>query len=182
LATITLEGFVIIRRTVLAVAVYAAVLSLAACSSSGGAPTATDSAGVVAPAEATSGSKSADGVTKTLTEKIPTVKLFKTYTAEDDPNHLLGRPNGYSSKTAFSDSRVKADDVEYTKEDAVERGGSVEVFADEAGATARMNFIQSVAKGMSAVGGQAPICVKQTRRPLSYPCDWQVREVTVPKC
>ncbi|MEV7042833.1 hypothetical protein [Amycolatopsis sp. NPDC051061] len=139
----------IIRRTVLAVAVSAAVLSLAACSSSGGTPTATDSAGVVAPAEAAAGPKSAEDVTKTLGAKIPTVKLFKAYTAEDDPNQLLGRPNGYSSKTAFSDSRIKADDVEFAKEDAVERGGSVEVFA---GAKARMDFIQSVAKGMPAVG------------------------------
>ena len=152
LTIITLEGFVIIRRTVLAVGVSAAALSLAACGSSGGVPTATDSAGVVAPAEAASGPKSADDVTKTLTEKIPTVKLFKTYTAEDDPNHLLGRPNGYTSKTAFSDSRVKVDDVEYLDEDAVERGGSVEVYADEAGAKARMDFIQSIAKGMPAVG------------------------------
>ncbi|MFF1608866.1 hypothetical protein ACFVYA_13895 [Amycolatopsis sp. NPDC058278] len=139
-------------RTVLAVGVSAAALSLAACSSSGGAPTATDSGGVIAPAEAASGPKSADDVTKTLTDKIPTVKPFKTYTAEDDPNHLLGRPNGYISKTAFSDSRVKADDVEYLDEDAVERGGSVEVYTDEAGAKARMDFIQSIAKGMPAVG------------------------------
>ncbi|MFG1645709.1 hypothetical protein ACGFMK_35965 [Amycolatopsis sp. NPDC049252] len=80
------------------------------------------------------------------------LKLIKTYTAEDDPNHLLSRPNGYSSKTAFGDSRVKADDVEYLKEDAAERGGSVEVFTTEEAAKARMDFIQAVAKGLPAVG------------------------------
>lgn len=142
----------IIRRTTLVVAACAAALSLAACSSGGGSTSSTNSAGVVAPAEAASGPKTADDVTKTLGGKIVTLKPFKTYTAEDDPNHLLGRPNGYSSKTAFTDSRVKADDVEGTKPDAVERGGSVEVFGDEAGAKARMELIQSVAKGMPAVG------------------------------
>jgi hypothetical protein len=95
------------------------------------------------------------------------VKLVKTYTAEDDPNHLLGRPNGYSSKTAFADSRVKAEDVEYTQSDAVERGGSVEVFADEAGAKARMDFIQSATKGMPALGEydfvKGPVLVRVSR-------------------
>ncbi|MDQ7802697.1 hypothetical protein Q5425_03075 [Amycolatopsis sp. A133] len=152
MATITLEEFVIIRRTALAVPVALAALSLAACSSSGGSPTATDSAGVVAPAENSSTPKTAADVTKTLGAKIATLKPIKTYAAEDDPNHLLGRPNGYSSKTAFGDSRVKADDVEYLKEDAVERGGSVEVFTTEEAAQARMDFIQTVAKGLPAVG------------------------------
>jgi hypothetical protein len=152
LATITLEGFVTIRRTVLVVPVALAALGLTACSSSGGSPTTTDSAGVIAPAENGSTPKTADDVTKTLGDKIATLKLIKTYTAEDDPNHLLGRPNGYSSKTAFGDSRVKADDAEYLKEDAVERGGSVEVFTTEEAAKARMDFIQLVAKGLPAVG------------------------------
>ncbi|MEU0536066.1 hypothetical protein [Amycolatopsis tolypomycina] len=141
----------LIRRTVLAVPVALATLSLAACSSSSS-PTATNSADVVAPAENSSTPKTADGVTKTLGEKITTLKLTKTYTAENDPNHLLGRPNGYSSKTAFGDSRVKPDDVEYLDEDAVERGGSVEVFTTEDAAKARMDFIQTVAKGLPAVG------------------------------
>lgn len=139
----------IIRRSVLAVAVSAAALSLAACSSGGGSPTSTNSAGVIAPAEG-SAPKTADDVTKALGGKIATVKPVKTYTAEDDPNHLLGRPNGYSSKTAFADSRVKADDVGGFRADAVERGGSVEVFADEAGAKARMDAIQSITKGLDA--------------------------------
>lgn len=141
----------IIRRTVLGISVALAALISAACSNGGGTPTATDSAGVIAPAEKST-PRTADDVTKTLGQKIATLKPIKTYTAEDDPNHLLGRPNGYSSKTAFGDSRVKAEDVEYSQEDAVERGGSVEVFATEEGAKARMDFIQAVAKGLPAVG------------------------------
>lgn len=142
----------IIRRTVLAVSVALTALALAACSSDGSSTTSTNAAGVVAPTQAASTSKSADDVTTQLGGKISTMKLIKTYTAADDPNHLLGRPNGYTSKTAFGDSRVSASDVEYAAADAVERGGSVEIFADEAGAKARMNFIQTVAKGLPAVG------------------------------
>ncbi|MEU4522953.1 hypothetical protein AB0F52_30120 [Amycolatopsis sp. NPDC024027] len=54
MTSITLEGFVIIRRTVLAVPVALAALSLAACSSGGGSSTSTNSAGVVVPAESSS--------------------------------------------------------------------------------------------------------------------------------
>ncbi|OLZ44588.1 hypothetical protein BS329_36295 [Amycolatopsis coloradensis] len=131
------------RRTMTAVSLALAALSLAACG--GGSPSAIGSAG-------SNATKTADDVTKTLGEKIASVKLIKTYTPEDDPNHLLGRPNGYTSKTAFSDSRVKQSDVEYLGSDAVERGGSVEVFGDEAGAKARMKFIQTVSKSLPSVG------------------------------
>ncbi|WP_199750122.1 hypothetical protein [Amycolatopsis sp. WAC 04169] len=148
----------IIRRTVATVSVALAALSLAACGSSS--PSAIGSAAVTAP-------RTAEDVTKTLGEKIATTKLVKVYTAEDDPNHLLGRPNGYTSKTAFGDSRVKPADVEYLGADAVERGGSVEVFPDEAGAKARMDFIQSVAKNLPAVGEydylKGPVLVRVSR-------------------
>jgi hypothetical protein len=57
--------------------------------------------------------KTADDVTTLLQQKIAAVKPIKVSTAADDPNHLLGRPHGYTSKTAFADSRVPADEVEY---------------------------------------------------------------------
>lgn len=69
---------------------------------------------------------------------VRTVTLVTSYTAADDPNHQLGRPHGYTSKTAFADSRVPQDQLGGLAPDASERGGSVEVFADEAGAQARM--------------------------------------------
>ncbi|WIX90280.1 hypothetical protein [Amycolatopsis sp. DG1A-15b] len=65
----------LIRRSILVVPVALAALSLAAYSNNGGSPTATDSAGVIAPAEKTSTPKTADDVTKTLGEKITTLKL-----------------------------------------------------------------------------------------------------------
>lgn len=98
--------------------------------------------------------KTAEEVTNALIQRVSTAKLLKTYTAADDPNSLLGRPNGYTSKTAFLDSRVPADKVEAQKPDAVERGGSIEVFADEAAAKARMKLIQEVSKGMPGFLGE----------------------------
>ncbi|EOD63155.1 hypothetical protein [Amycolatopsis vancoresmycina] len=100
------------------------------------------------PAAAPAPAASADQVVAKLAGKIPTVKLVKTYTAEDDPNHLLGRPNGYTSKAAFADSRIPVDQLDGTAPDSTDRGGSVEVFADEAGAKARMDLVQAATKGL----------------------------------
>lgn len=98
----------------------------------------------------TSPPRTAEDVTKYLSTRVPTSKLTKAYNAEDDPNRLLGRPNGYLSKTAFSDSRVR--NVQTYPPDAIERGGSVEVFADEAGATARRTYIKQIAKAAPILG------------------------------
>ncbi len=72
------------------------------------------------------------------------------FTTETDPNRLLGRPNGYQSKASSTDTRIPAEEVTGTSEGAVERGGSVEVFANEQGAQRRMQFIQNLAAGLPA--------------------------------
>lgn len=69
------------------------------------------------------------------------------YTAATDVNHLLGRPNGYLSKAAFIDTRIKSSEVAGYSLGDIERGGGVEVFSDPAGAKARMDYIQALAKG-----------------------------------
>jgi hypothetical protein len=130
-----------VRRLALVV-IPLALAALTACS---GSSTTSGSTGGTAATV-----KTADQVTADITGKIPSAKLFKTYTAADDPNHQLGRPGGYTSKTAFSDSRVPADEAEFTEPDAVERGGSIEVFADEAGAKTRMDYIQEIVKKLPA--------------------------------
>lgn len=92
----------------------------------------------------------AEHVVTELVKRIPTVKPGVVFTAETDPNRLLGRPTGYLSKASFTDSRIPAGEVTGTSEGAVERGGSVEVFADEQGAQRRMRFIQQIASGLPA--------------------------------
>jgi hypothetical protein len=51
----------------------------------------------------------------------------------------------------FTDSRIKASDVEYTEKGDVERGGAVEVFSDPSDAQARAKYIQAVTKAMPAL-------------------------------
>jgi hypothetical protein len=89
----------------------------------------------------------AERVVAGLTKAIPTAKLSVVFTAESDPNHMLGRPNGYLSKAAFTDSRVDLTHpsvyVDTTK-GAVDLGGSVEVFLSEQGAQARAKYIKDL--------------------------------------
>jgi hypothetical protein len=63
------------------------------------------------------------------------------YTAESDPNKLLGRPGGYTSKVAWRDTRLG--DPLLTGVDA---GGSIEVYADPAGAQRRGEYVRSIAE------------------------------------
>jgi hypothetical protein len=42
-----------------------------------------------------------------LAAKVLSAKLGVVYSAENDPNKVLGHPNGYASKVSFTDSRVE---------------------------------------------------------------------------
>jgi hypothetical protein len=125
------------RRSVFAI-IPVALLVLTACGSGGESGSSSSSAT----------SLTAEQVTSKLIEKIPSVTLVKAYTSADDPNHQLGRPNGYTSKTAFADSRVEQPDTEFVDADALSRGGSVEVYPDEAGAKARKDYIVNIGKNL----------------------------------
>ena len=86
-----------------------------------------------------------------ISGKVSSAKRSGTVTAENDPNHLLGRPNQYTSKVTFTDSRIKAADVTGTEKGDVERGGAIEVFGGPADAAARAKYIQAVTKSMPAL-------------------------------
>lgn len=62
------------------------------------------------------------------------------YTAESDPNHLLGRPGSYTSKVAWRDTRITD-----SAETGVGAGGSVEFFPDAAGARQRGEYVSKIA-------------------------------------
>jgi hypothetical protein len=70
------------------------------------------------------------------------VTVTKVYDENSDPNSLLGRPGGYTSKAAFQDSRVPADRYGSESDDP-DRGGSIEVFDTEARAVTRAADVQS---------------------------------------
>jgi hypothetical protein len=138
------------RRTrhtrLLAVPVLAALLA-AGCSSTAGQSSTAGSAASPPPV-----ALDASGVVARLkAAKLP-IGAVTVYTAATDPNHLLGRPNGYVSKSAFTDTRVSPADARDTSAGSVDLGGSVEVFASSADARARKAYIAAVDKSAPIVG------------------------------
>ena len=82
------------------------------------------------------------------------------------PQPAAGRPNGYTSKIAFADSRISKADTDGTQKDAIERGGSIEVFPDADLAKGRAEYIQGVLKN-SGLGAEydyvhGPVLVRVT--------------------
>src|SRR3712207_9573061 len=67
-------------------------------------------------------------------------------TETNDANNLIGRPGQYVSKVVFADDRVGVP-IDQT-EPGNEGGGSIEVFADEAAAQVRSDYIQKVLRSL----------------------------------
>lgn len=148
------------RRTTLALLAATALAATAACSSS----STTDKDATTAAAAPQSTAANTPGkpsapvaagdaaaVLAKISAAVTSVKAGTAVTAESDPNHLLGRPGQYTSKVTFTDSRIKASDVEGESADSVARGGAIEVFATEADAKTRAGYIQGIVKGMPAL-------------------------------
>jgi len=95
---------------------------------------------------------SAKTVVMDLAAKIHFAHLTIVYNAKTDPNHLLGRPNGYLSKASFSDSRVSSSDTIGDTKGDVGFGGSVEVYPNASAAKARANYIESLEKAAPILG------------------------------
>lgn len=123
-------------------AVLAALLTLAACSSS--APPSPAGPAVTA-APAATAVTAASTLTRLQHAGLP-VKQAAVYRAADDPNHLLGRPGGYTSKVAFVDTRLT--DPGGQPGDVV-NGGGIEVFASTGDATARDKYVSGIAKSVA---------------------------------
>jgi hypothetical protein len=132
-----------------AVVAVVAGLALAGCSKSSPTPTAappttvtaTDSTDTTAAATDTTAAQAmtaSDVVAKLKTAGLPIAET-KDYTADDDPNKLLGRPNQYTSKTSFHDSTLPK-----SASFSTDGGGSVEVFDTADLAKAREDYVKSV--------------------------------------
>jgi hypothetical protein len=85
--------------------------------------------------------ETAEQVCARLAARIPTARLSVVYNAQTDPNGLLGTPNAYVSKAAFTDTRIDPAQANDTEIGSIELGGSVEVFRNEADARARKQYI-----------------------------------------
>jgi hypothetical protein len=91
--------------------------------------------------------QSAEEVLQELKDRELPVGESVAYTAKNDPNDLLGRPNQYSSKVNFKDTRLKPDSL--ADDLNVQEGGSIEVFKNQDDAIARKQYIESIGKGFA---------------------------------
>ncbi|MDK1475370.1 hypothetical protein QNO07_18425 [Streptomyces sp. 549] len=73
-----------------------------------------------------------------------------TLTPATDPDHLLGRADGYRSKVSFEDDRVDGGLVADNDPGSVALGGVIEVFADAEAARERAQRLQDEAVGIPA--------------------------------
>lgn len=87
------------------------------------------------------------------------------FTAETDPNELLGRPGQYLSKINFRDTRLA---VEHPDEFSVQDGGSIEVFPNSAGAAGRAQYLQTFSQSLSFLAEydfqQGPVLLRLSHR------------------
>lgn len=148
------------RAPASAVLLAVVAASAAACSSSptaststtGGASSAATSAATGTAASAQPSTVTADAIiAKLKSAKLPIGSVL-VFTAANDPNHLLGRPNGYVSKDSWTDTRVSADQAKDTTPGSVDLGGAVEVFATTSDAQARETYIQGILKADPMLG------------------------------
>jgi hypothetical protein len=91
--------------------------------------------------------QSANEVLQGLKDKDLPIGESVAYTAKNDPNDLLGRPNQYTSKATFKDTRLNHDPMA-AKID-IQHGGSIEVFENQDDAIARKNYVENMGKVFS---------------------------------
>ncbi|MGA5819744.1 hypothetical protein ACPC54_18025 [Kitasatospora sp. NPDC094028] len=135
------------RRTALVLLASGLLATTAACSSGGdktAAPAAQAPAGTAAAAApaaaAPAAAQDAAAIAAKIAKKVPTAKIARNVTADDDPNHLLGRPHQYTSATVIADNRIDGGGK------GVDQGATVEVFANESDAKARAAYIDGIGK------------------------------------
>ena len=142
------------------IAPVALLLALSGCSSS---PASTDSEAAPIASSPTVASTStstptptptkavvtADDVAFFLEDEIAKVEKVVQITEDNDPNDLIGRPNGYTEAAIVFDERLNCGD-----QLGASCGATVEIWPDEAGATARNDYIQGVLKDSPILGSE----------------------------
>ncbi|MDP8929539.1 MAG: hypothetical protein M3O70_13450 [Actinomycetota bacterium] len=138
------------KKTVLAVTILGALV--AAC---GGTESTTSPQKAEQPAvPAKKAPKTAGEFVEALRASGLPIGRVQVYTAESDPNSLLGRPGGYVHKANFHDTRIELDPEFRSEPNEVRAsdGGSVEIFGDEAGARRRTEFLQTLSQNLPMAG------------------------------
>lgn len=110
--------------------------------SSGTSATGTTAIEAVQPAPAT-----AQSVAESIKATIPEVAELIEITEDNDPNDLIGRPNGYVAASILVDSRLpRCTDL------GTDCGVMIEQWPDQAAAQNRADYIQSMLKSMPMLG------------------------------
>ena len=134
------------------------LLLLAGCSSApasnaASAPATADAPGQLAVAAPAAPLDAAGELAKLKAAGLP-IGATGVVTAADDPNHLLGRPNGYTSKVYWTDTRVDKTKIYAASAGGTDPGGAIESYADAAGAQARKDYIGAIAKASPALANE----------------------------
>lgn len=89
----------------------------------------------------------AQGVAESIRATIPEATEFIEITEDNDPNNLIGRPNGYVAANVLVDSRLpRCTDL------GADCGVMIEQWPDQAAAQNRSDYIQSTLKSMPMLG------------------------------
>lgn len=104
--------------------------------------TATTATEVMEPDPAT-----AQSVAESIRTMIPQVTDLIEVNEDNDPNNLIGRPNGYVEATVLVDSRLpKCDTL------GADCGAMIEQWPDQAAAQSRADYIQAMRREMPMLG------------------------------
>lgn len=102
-------------------------------------PTVIPDVSVESPATCVDTTSAGEIVEYLLAAGVP-IGEYEVYTAETDPNGLLGRPLQYTAKANFRDTRLAPEYAEFEYSD----GGTVEVFDSAEDAQARYDYVMGV--------------------------------------
>lgn len=89
----------------------------------------------------------AESVAEAIGASIPEVTEVIEITEDNDPNNLIGRPNGYVAASVLVDSRLPR-----CTDPGTDCGATIEQWPDEAAAQKRSDYIQAMLESMPMLG------------------------------
>ncbi len=92
----------------------------------------------------------AQSAAQVLKSEVTEITELLTLDEDNDPNDLIGRPNGYSAATVLFDSRVSC----AGDEPGVDCGATIEEWPSQKAAQERSEYIQSLQSGSSILGSE----------------------------
>lgn len=93
---------------------------------------------------------SAQSAARVLKSEIPEITELVALDEDNDPNGLIGRPNGYAAATVLFDSRMSC----AGDEPGVDCGATIEEWPSRKAAEERSDYIQSLQSGSNILGSE----------------------------